>query len=79
MLKVHKKITENEYLPDFKGSYAASALPLNPPVNLIVVSFILNQLPKVFFSALGIHWRVQSTKSGICLKQVLSDENRSLA
>ena len=27
MLKVHKKITQNEYLPDFKGAYAASALP----------------------------------------------------
>ena len=32
MLKVHKNITENVYLPDFRGAYACSAPPLNPPV-----------------------------------------------
>ena len=46
MLKVHKNITENVYLPDFRGAYASSAPPpLNPPVNthiLFITAFIFD-------------------------------------
>ena len=32
MLKVHKNITENVYLPDFRGGVRLFRPPLNPPV-----------------------------------------------
>ena len=77
MLKVHKKITENEYLLDFKEAYVASALPPKSASEPHICFFYIEQTAQSFFSALDTRGRVQSTKSGTCLKQVLSDENRS--
>ena len=64
MLKVQKKITDNEYWLDFKEAYVASALPPKSASEPHICFFYIEQTAQSFLARLTLEGAFKVQKAG---------------